>query len=80
MSKHTYFGKSPERSLAPTGKIYRYYIPDIDVYVRVCGLCRLKHWESILLKKWKLVGSEGEEENPCMACSEEEPLDQGSCS
>jgi len=60
--------------MPPAGKIYRYYIPDIDEYVRVCELCRLKHWESILLKKWKLVGREGEEANPCMACSEEEPL------
>ncbi len=71
MQKHTYFGSIPETVLAKTNPVYRYYIPSIDEHIWVCRNCRLQHWESILLKKWRLVDRKAEGMQQCMACSEE---------
>lgn len=71
MQKYTYFGNIPETILTKTNPVYRYFIPTIDAHIWVCRNCRLKHWESILLKKWELVDRKPEGHHPCMACSEE---------
>lgn len=71
MKNFTYFGTIPETVLVKTNALYRYYIPSIDEHIWVCTDCRLKYWESILLKKWRLVGSEQAGKQHCMACSEE---------
>jgi len=72
MQKYIYFGNVPEAILAKQNRNYRYYIPTIEEYIWVCEDCRLKYWESILLKKWKLVARESEGKQHCMACSEKE--------
>jgi len=72
MQKHTYFGNVPETIRTRTRRFFRYYIPAIEEHIRVCESCRLKHWESILLKKWKLVAREFDGEHYCMACAPEE--------
>jgi hypothetical protein len=71
MQKLTYLGNIPETVLAKTNPVYRYYIPAIDEHIWVCRDCRLKYWESILRKKWRLVDRKSEGEHYCMACSEE---------
>jgi hypothetical protein len=72
MQKHTYFWNVPETIRTKTGRLFKYYIPAIDEHISVCDSCRLKHWESILLKKWKLVAREPQGQNRCMACAPEE--------
>ena len=73
MKKFTYFAKNfPETVLSRRNPVYRYYIPSIDEHIWVCRDCRLQYWESILLKKWRLVDRKPEGEQPCMACSAEE--------
>lgn len=72
MQKISILGNIPETALAKTNPVYRYYIPAIDEHIWVCRDCRLKYWESILRKKWRLVDRKSEGMHHCMACSEED--------